>query len=493
MARIYKKTYPEALPENAEIITKDGKKCAKFNRKRKTIIAPLSKDGKKVLRNCYKWSITYRDENDILKTVLGYSDRKATEHYANELERTAEHIRSGYKPREHKHLNRFLEEHLEEFKTSLINKGTSQKQAQQVYNRVFRIIKECCFIKWSDIQAFEVQNFLSELRTDKKEKRGISIQTSNGYLQAFKAFCRWMHRENRTPENPVSHLQGLNAQIDRRHDRRALTVEECKLLLRVTATESKRFGMTGLERALLYRTALESGLRANELRTLTIINCELHNEQPKLIVKAGYSKHRKEDIQPILPDLAQALIKYTRNRCDEELLFKTMPAINRVAKMLRSDLKPTGIPYRDNTGKVVDFHALRHTYITNLTRSGLYPKIVMDLARHGNINLTFDRYSHTVISERAEALISLPTLTEDSDWIQEDNAKNVYNTKQKATRKTTRKIRKKYNPLQNKVVTTDVEQFAKPLFVGSNPTAACSFLPNTPESKDLQGPFFPSD
>lgn len=57
---------------------------------------------------------------------------------------------------------------------------------------------------------------------------------------------------------------------------------------------------------------------------------------------------------------------------------------------------------------VIDFHALRHTFITNLARGGVHPKLAQDLARYSDINLTMSRYSHTELAERAKALASLP-------------------------------------------------------------------------------------
>ena len=59
---------------------------------------------------------------------------------------------------------------------------------------------------------------------------------------------------------------------------------------------------------------------------------------------------------------------------------------------------------------VADFHALRHTFITNLARAGVHPKIAQGLARHSDINLTLRRYSHTVLSDRATAVAALPDL-----------------------------------------------------------------------------------
>jgi integrase len=49
-------------------------------------------------------------------------------------------------------------------------------------------------------------------------------------------------------------------------------------------------------------------------------------------------------------------------------------------------------------GEVADFHALRHTFITMLSSSGVHPKIAQQLARHSTITLTMDRYSHAKAS-----------------------------------------------------------------------------------------------
>lgn len=76
-------------------------------------------------------------------------------------------------------------------------------------------------------------------------------------------------REGRASQSPLAHLQGLNVKTDRRHDRRAFSVDELLWLLRTTDVRPERFGMTGPARAMLYRLAAETGLRSAELRSLT--------------------------------------------------------------------------------------------------------------------------------------------------------------------------------------------------------------------------------
>jgi integrase len=184
--------------------------------------------------------------------------------------------------------------------------------------------------------------------------------------------------------------------------------------------------MTGPARSLLCRVALESGLRAGELRTLAVGACKLDEAPPVLIVEAGYSKHRREDRQPIPRELADALRQHIKGRLAEESVFPGMPQTHSTAKMLRADLATAGVPYRDAGGRVADFHSLRHTYITNLARGGVHPKAAMDLARHSDINLTMARYSHTLLADRAEALSALPDLGEEDGTREAQRATGTY-------------------------------------------------------------------
>ena len=79
--------------------------------------------------------------------------------------------------------------------------------------------------------------------------------------------------------------------------------------------------------------------------------------------------------------------------------------------MLRSDLEAAGIEFETEEG-VFDFHALRHTFLTRLAKSGIPPKMAQMLARHSTITLTMDRYAHVTLHDQTTALESLPSLPE---------------------------------------------------------------------------------
>ena len=254
-------------------------------------------------------------------------------------------------------------------------------------------------------------------------RRGIGAQTSNFYLGAVKQFCRWMVRDGRAGASPVTHLDGLNVRTDRRHDRRALTVDEIRRLLTAAAKGPERYGMIGAARAMLYRVAVETGLREAELRSLTGASFDLDRGAPTVTVAAAYSKHRREDRLPLRTGTAAALGAFLAKKAMREPLSLhpaegdgaapvfDVPDRQFVIRMLRADLAAAGIPYTDDAGKYADFHALRHSFITNLANSGVHPKTAQALARHSTIGLTMDRYTHSVLGDQTAAVEGLPDVS----------------------------------------------------------------------------------
>ena len=90
------------------------------------------------------------------------------------------------------------------------------------------------------------------------------------------------------------------------------------------------------------------------------------------------------------------------------------PLTMRGAEMLRRDLELAGIPYQDVSGEFADLHALRHTFVTNVARSGADPKTVQTLARHSTFALTYDRYTHPSLLSNERAIEALPDLDDDA-------------------------------------------------------------------------------
>ena len=238
-------------------------------------------------------------------------------------------------------------------------------------------------------------------------------------------------KDRRSPENPFAHLSRLNARVDIRHERRALTAKELGGLIAAAEKSKESFrGLDGTTRAMLYRLATMTGLRAAELASLTPASFDLAADTPIVTLEAGYSKHRREDVLPLHSDLVTRMRQWftardrqsdaqrvilTLDRSSETNCERLFPGTwaEKAAKMLRADLDTAEIQYLTDAG-YCDFHSLRHTFISNLVASGVHPKLAQQLARHSTITLTMDRYSHVGLLDMTTALELLPVVTPES-------------------------------------------------------------------------------
>ncbi len=364
------------------------------------------KSGKRIRKQSKYWYIDYKTAEGTRKRVKGFKDKQATSQLAAQLEKEAELAQAGIVDKYKEHRKRPLIEHLADFKASLVNRGTTEKHACLVHNRAKAVIENCKFALIADISASKVQRYLAERR-----RNGLSIRSSNFYLQAVKQLCRWLVADNRTAENPLAYLTGQNPKTDIRHARRALSTDELDRLIKSTAKGQRHSGMTGKERTMLYTLAVSTGLRASELASLAWQSFNLSGSTPSVTVLAAYSKHRRDDVLPLRSDTANQLAGWkAEQKANEQSNIFAGFRVNKAAKMLRKDLEAAGITYEDDTGRVADFHSLRHTFISNLTRSGASPKIAQSLARHSTIGLTMDTYTHIGLYDERAALDSLPEL-----------------------------------------------------------------------------------
>jgi len=286
-----------------------------------------------------------------------------------------------------------LSEHLKDFRAHLEAKGNTADHVKKTFSRIQRVMKGAGFRMWSDLSGNKVQRYLHSLR---EGEDGLSAQTFNYYLQSLKQFGNWMVNERRTSENPLSHLKAINAEADKRHPRRSLEIDEARALLTAAQQGPICMGITGPERAMLYRLACETGLRLNELRNLQVSSFQF--EACTVSVRAAYSKTSRDLKEFLGGKLPQA--KALR-----------VPPRGHEAEMIRVDLEAAGIDYVDAAGRYADFHSLRHTTASLLAASGCHPKTAQQLLRHSDINLTLSKYSHVLRGQEAQAIGNLPDLS----------------------------------------------------------------------------------
>ena len=182
-----------------------------------------------------------------------------------------------------------------------------------------------------------------------------------------------------------------------------------------------------MDRAMLYRLAAGTGLRSSELASVTPKSFELTDDESVVNVVAAYSKRRRDDQQPMSEELAALYAIWLKDKPRGTRVFN-MPPVYEVAEMLRKDLTAARAAWlaRDHgpdrekreksdflrtpnvEGHLLDFHALRHCYISWLVNSGAPVSVCQELARHSTPMLTLGVYTHVQLADRSKALKSLP-------------------------------------------------------------------------------------
>lgn len=327
---------------------------------------------------------------------------------------------------------KLLAEHVADWEKMLQAKGNTPGHVLRYKADVERIVAISKSKYLADLTPSHVQRALATMRDGNAKTPGLSLQTCNHALRAVKSFSKWMVADRRATEDALAHLKSFNVQTDRRHNRRALSDEECRWLMGTAKIGKPIFGMSGEDRTILYCLALGTGFRANELRSLTPMSFSLDTDSPTVTIKAGYSKRRRQDEQPISNELAEVLGPWLKGKPMDAPAFATLPSKWHLAKMLRRDMAAARKAWldeakdnaelrrerdesdflvaKDASGCVADFHALRHTYITRVVKSGVTVKMAQELARHSTPVLTLGVYSHIGLHDTSKAVNALPSL-----------------------------------------------------------------------------------
>ena len=457
MASIFKRPLYADIPPGAEIIESRGRRVARWtDDEGKAHTAPVNRTGRKIIiGETEEYYIAYSERPRLRKIVRGCVNLKATETIARKLEDEAHQRRRGVIDAKAEKLaageaaplmavngDEIIGGHLADFIATMRGKGDTGHHIQRTANCIRKLLDACGFAKPADLDAAKVSAYVAELK-----RLGKSARSINATLTAIKGFSHWLTRTERMRTDPMMQVAKLNAKADRQRIRRALSDDELTRLIAAAqqgpawtwrkgngktggAYRLETLSLGGPDRAMLYRLAAETGLRAGELASLTPGGFDLADLDAATVgVLAAYSKHRRDDVVPLRADLAQAVAAFIEGKPADARLF-AMP--ERTADVLKADLEAARqawlneaqtaqerkkreesafCAFRDSSGRVADFHALRHTFITRLARSGVAPSVAKSLARHSTITLTMDHYTHTVIGDERAALDRLPTLT----------------------------------------------------------------------------------
>ncbi len=218
-------------------------------------------------------------------------------------------------------------------------------------------------------------------------------------------------------------LADLEAAVDRARER-----------LKGNPSFVAKLDRRGRERALIFKTLVLTGLRKGELAAVTVGHFEHNGPMPVIVMNSDQTKNRQRAEIPLRADLADDLRKWLATLQSEHqgandvsgeriaLTFQrdagdalpldtplfTVP--KGLVRILDRDLIAAGIPKRDERGRSIDVHALRHSFGTLLSKGGVAPRTAQAAMRHSDIALTMMTYTDPKLPDVQGALDSLPSL-----------------------------------------------------------------------------------
>lgn len=177
-----------------------------------------------------------------------------------------------------------------------------------------------------------------------------------------------------------------------------------------------------IPREPLLRALVATGARWNEIVSTTWADLDVSLQTLRL--RAETTKTQTARVVPLDPELVESLRRV--HALQAVVLGRAPAAADRIfltpegkawprdganfRRWMRGVMQAAGIPYRDETGRVVHIHALRHTFATRLARAGVGVATAQQLTGHKSAQVLLGIYTHVSSEEAREAIRKLPPL-----------------------------------------------------------------------------------
>ncbi len=348
-------------------------------------------EGQREERKCYSGKLKLDSWAKPRVFALETTDRRIAEMKLREMAKDFEKEALGLMPARavREALNQPLTGLLGEFVADLQVKGRA-KGTLRKYQGTLKVL--FARLGWTDLRSVNAKTFVHW-----RAKSGLSAKSVNDVLANAQGFFRWLRNQRQLVEDPLAYVQRIDTR-GRAPCRRALSPIEFGQLLRTAP----------FHRAVVYATALYTGLRRKELNEIRWIDFLLDEPNPRVRVPASISKNRREATLPLHPELAATLRRLRPGGFDplSKPFQHHVPRIETV----RKDLEKAGIKLRDELGRRVDFHSLRMTFGTTLLANGVHPIVVKELMRHSDLKLTTNLYNDSSQLPLAQGVGALPSI-----------------------------------------------------------------------------------
>jgi integrase len=320
----------------------------------------------------------------LAKWIKGYTDKGATRELANKIANEQTAIRNGHLDPQAEQAkaarSRLVGDHIDAYESHLNAAGRSGNHVSYTVADIRKCFDHAGVKRAADLTVEHVNDWVNSLASD-------SPRTINRRVGSVKAFLKHLQQHGAVTRYVLWKYAKRNVVGTERRKYRALTAaESAKLLAKSPA-----------ERRDVYRVALRTGFRLNELRSLTAASFNF--ESGTVTVKAADAKNKSRDQTiPLHPSLVSHVKRLAKARGAGVPLLD-VPSKDDAARTIREDCTLAGVDPKD-----VTFHSLRHTFITRLAEANVHPKILQTLSRHSNIETTLRYYVHFLQDDERAAL-----------------------------------------------------------------------------------------
>jgi integrase/recombinase XerC len=251
----------------------------------------------------------------------------------------------------------------------------------------FSVFSGCMQLSdWQEQNSSTVRGWMVSLL-----EQGLSKRSVNRKLAALRTFFKWLRKDGKLEENPMTRIQGPKGE-----KRLPVFVKESELdPQKVNALFASDF--EGLRNSLIVELFYQTGMRLSEL--IDLKDAAVNQQYIKVL-----GKRNKERLIPIAPELFFKINQYRAAkralgldhpnlllRINGQALYAQL--VYRLVKEVLGTL--SGVEKRSP-------HVLRHTFATHMLNNGAGLETLKDLLGHANLSAT-QVYTHNSFAQLRKA------------------------------------------------------------------------------------------
>lgn len=239
------------------------------------------------------------------------------------------------------------------YRRSMIDRGRSARHAKETAIQCRRVCVAGKIETIAELSEERVVRGIARLRRRRPGREGneqLSTSTGNHYRNSLRGFSRWLYQSRQLAEHVLARMPEFRGE-EKKRCRRELSIDDVEKLLAAAERGPRVEGMSGPDRAWMYRIALATGLRRGEISSLRPSSFIFEPAAAFVVCEANFSKRRRKELQPLNAKIVDALNAWLATRPPADLVWPVTKASGgaerKTSKMIASDLKRAGIPYRD--------------------------------------------------------------------------------------------------------------------------------------------------